>query len=361
MDVPQIIVAKSLAVAYNNGTRSSGAQPLSTTGKIKVDNRSSKDRTGASNLSGGFDRPDGIRELAGYMWAWGDCPPIFTNDLFDVVFTMDGVRAVQIVGSGNTGVRCRGIEVVVEPYSKGKKNLVYYIVNTGGAGNDFTDAGLVTGIASLPDTTAPTFLNTKSLGVQFAYWNPSTHALVWSKPCYHTHMRLTIDAAADADWSSCLNGIAYFPEGTIDWRLQLGQRTNRWPIPVSPNAGLPYMLTSQPAPSDPSTNPGSMNTSGDLVYPDLDSVVGVRMATQVNSDLSFNSYWQLLYGKLAAKIGEFDHDSLDPMEVAYVFEKCGSPPSKTADTGYDVGSIAYVTGQTGGGGTGGSTTTFWPS
>ena len=365
MQIPQIITAKALAVAYNNGTRSSGANPLSTTGRLKIDNRCSQDRTGASNLKGGFDRPNGIRELAGYAWAWGDLSPVFPNDLFDLSFTLDGLNAVQIASgdSSYSGVRCRGLDIIVEPYEKNKKNLVYYIINIGGAGNDFSAADAVPS-----DTSTPQLLSTKSLGVQFGYWSPTAHALVWSEPCYFTHMRLSIEAVADADWSSCLNGIAYFPAGTIDWKLQLGQRTNRWPIPVSPNAGLPYMLAngalpgytlSQPPPSVAITNaagvtttgPGSLNSSGDLAYPDLDSVVGIRMATQVNADLSFKAYWQLLYGMLDAKSGEFDHDNPDPLQVAYVYEKCGSPSARTNDTGYDAGSISYVNG---------GTTQFWP-
>lgn len=360
MNVPQILTAKALAVAYNNGSRSSHGA-LSTTVKVKIDNRSSKEGTSASNLSGGVDRPMGVRELAGYMWAWGDKPPIFVNDLFDLIFTMDGVYAVQIVGAGNTGVRCRGIEVIVEPYDKQKKNFVYYLVHIGGAGSDFSDAGLVSGLADLPDTTQPTLLNVKSLGVQFAYWVPTGQtlngtvgpALTWSPLCYYAGMKLSISALADPTWASCLNGIAYFPPGTIDWKLELGQFLERWPIPKAVNSGVPYML-----PGEPGATPGTYNINGDAVYPDLDAVVGIRMVTRVNSNLTANSYWQLLYGTLSEKAADLDHDSSQSMQVRYVFEKAGSMLSRTNDTGYSVGSISYVTGDN----TGGSPTTtqFWP-
>lgn len=338
--IPAIRTAKALAVTYNDG---SGATAVSTTGKIKFVNVAGKDGTAASNLSGGVDRPMGVRDITGsYLYAWGDCPPMFPNDLFDLSFTMDGATAVQIAGAGNTGVRCRGIEVVVEPYDKKKKNLVYYIAHLAGAGDDVSATGTVPS-----DTTDPTLLSVKSLGVQLAYWNPTTHALVWSTVCYFAGMRLLIQALANPAWPSCLNGIAYTPAGNIDWRLELGECLDEWPIPRTPNSGLPYMLTSEPA-----STPGALNASGDLVYPDLDCVVGARMITRVNAALTPVAYWQLLYGTMSEKSGEFDHDSRDPMIVNFVFEKCGSMLSRTGDTGYDVGSIAYVNN--------GVTTTFWP-
>ncbi len=65
-NIPQIITGKNVVV---NG--------VSTLGLVKIDNRASKAVVQASNLSGGADRPDGIRELNGYYWAWGDTPPVF--------------------------------------------------------------------------------------------------------------------------------------------------------------------------------------------------------------------------------------------------------------------------------------------
>jgi hypothetical protein len=353
MNLPQIITGKNVVVAYNTG---SGYTGVSTGAKIMIDNRSSKSPLMASNLSGGADRPQGIRELNGYFYAYGDLPPVWPNQLFDLSFTMDGVGAVQIASTSpaGAGVRCRGFELVVEPYTEQKKNAVYYVVHFGGAANDFS-------VGSVPsDSSAPKIYCTKSLGLSLSYWNPSTHALVWSSPCYVAGMQLKVMSLADPDWPSCVKGIAYHPSGTTDWSLKLGQRQNLWPLPVSPNPGANPMLTSQPAPSVPDTKPGSVNSSGDLAWPDLDSVNGVRISTQLNNDLSTLARWELLYGMLGQKQGLFDHESLKALTVDYLMEKCGSPPSRSADTGYDVGHILYTTGIATDG-SGGTSTTYWPN
>lgn len=361
MNVPEIIIAKSVVV---NFTAAGGtATAFSTNGRLKIDNRSSKDYIAASNLQGGVDRPLGIRELNGYAWDYGDVPPINSNtslpvkpnDLIDIAFTLDGATAVQVASSG-TGVRVRALEVFVNPYTEGKENVVYYIVHIGGAGTDFSAT------ASIPtDSTTPRIYSTKSLGVQFAYWVPTGHtyngttgpALTWTQQCHYAGMHLKIQAIADPDWSSCLNGIAYYPAGLIDASIELGKRIQTWPIDTNP-ANVPPMLTGQPV-----ATPGSVNSSGDLAFPDLDSIVGIRMVTQVNSDLSPNSYWELLYGMLGQKSGEFNQKSTKPISVEYVFEKCGSMASRSANTGYDVGHIVYKTGIASDG-SGGTSYQIWP-
>ena len=360
MNIPAILTGKNVVAAFNTG---GGVAPVSTLGRLKIDNRASQDFIAPSNMGGGVDRPDGIRELNGYFVAYGDAPPVttltgtnsgtgtggtrplFVNDLCDLIYTIDGLTGVQVVGSGNTGVRLRALEVFVEPYTKEKTNLVYYNLSFGGAGNDFSLA------SSAPtDTSSPIELSTKSLGMQFAWWNiatvltpPATHQLIWSPLCYFAGMRLKIVAYADMDYSSCLNGIGYYPAGNIDFTLELGERLNRWPIPVSPNAGAPYMIPGQPTTS-PFSGPGTRNAGGDLVYPDLDSVVGCRMITRVNSDLSPNSYWELLYCMLDSKGGEFDRRTREFMTVNFLFERCSAPQSQVSDTGWALGHIAYVTG-----------------
>ena len=286
----------------------------------------------ASNLRGGVDRTNGIRELTGYFYAYGDTPPVFPNDLFDLQFTLDGVGGVQVADSGG-GVRCRAIEIIVEPYDPEKKNLVQYIVYFGGAGNDFTTWSPSTNNAW------PIYYPTKGLGLQLAYWDGSQ--LQWDTLCYVAGMKLRIEALADADYSSCLNGIAYFPPGDIDWSLTVSQRTNLWPLPVSPNVSPPMLAYSgghQAPPSIPNANPGSVNATGagDLVWPDLDAIVGVRMNTQLNSDTTVKAFWQLLYAMCDRKGGTFDHKTKLPLTVEYLLEKCTSMPSKAS---WDVGSI----------------------
>lgn len=254
---------------------------ISTLGKIKIDNRSTKSPMLASNLQGGADRPEGIRELQGYYWAWGDTPPVFPNDLFDLRFTLDGNTAVEVVNGSvaGIGVRCRAIEIFAEPFDPKQDNMVYYLVHFGGAGNDFSTS------ATVPtDTSAPVKYSTRGLGLQ----------LDDATVCYIAGMHLKIQALAEPDWSSCLNGIAYFPAGPIDWSFNFAQRVKAWPQPATP---------------------------GSLVYPDLDGVKKIYMATQTNADLSFKAGWTLEYGKLGRKSGEFDHKSRTPMTVEYLMEK----------------------------------------
>jgi hypothetical protein len=324
MNLPQVILGKSIVV---NG--------VSTNGRIKIDNRSSKDYIAASNLYGGVDRAYGIRELSGYIWGYGDLPPVFPNQSFDLQFTLDGSKAVAVGTGGNDGVRCLGIEIFANPYEQNKENAVYYIVHFGGMGTDFSDASVPT------DVTQPRIYSTKSLGVKFGYWNKTTHALVYTEPCYFAGMHLKIVAYADPDWSSCMNGIAYYPAGQLDWSLELTKRTSVWPIDTNP-AVVPPMLTGQPA-----STPSVVNADGDYPFPDLDSVLAIQMATRTNADLSFNSYWQLLYGMLSAKSGDFNQKTTKPLTVDYTFEKSTSMYSRNADTGWSAGQIAYVTGSPG--------------
>ena len=362
MNLSEIITGKDLTATFNPG---GGSLAFSTLGRVKIDNRSVKTPIAASNLKGGLDRSQGVRELAGYIWDYGDAPPLYTptsdnnaikygssrpifpNDLLDLAFTIDKAKAVQIASSG-TGVRFRGLEVVVSPAVDGEESNVFYILHIGGAGTDFTAT------ATIPnDGTAPVILPVKSLGVKLAYYNASTHSLVWSPVCYFAGMHLKITADSDPDSSSCLNGVSYHPAGNIDWSLMLGKRVSQWPIPTSP-AAVPPMLTGQAAPSVPNTNPGSANSAGDLVYPDLDSVVGIQMATRLNADLTFNSYWQMLYGILGQKSGEFRSKSTKAQVVEYTFDKCSSMASRTGDTGWDAGSVVYSYNN------GAATYTLWP-
>ena len=249
---------------------------VSTLGHVKIDNSSEKGRMQASNLGGGVDRPDGIRMLKGYYYAYGDTPPVFVNDLFNLTFTLNGLTGTQ-----NTSVRCLGLEIFANAYEPGKDNLVFYVVHFGGAGVDFT-----TGSAA-GDNTAPSILNTKGLGL-----NLSGAVLP-----YIAGMHLKIEALADPDWNSSLNGIAFYPRGDIDWMLDWTQRVNE------------FSLT-----------------------PDLDSIHAVTM--QTNGLVG----WHLEYGKLGKRGGTFDHKTKLPLTMDYILEKCSN--------GADLGSITDPSGAT---------------
>ena len=119
-------------------------------------------------------------------------------------------------------------EVIYTDYEENKDNLVYYVVHFGGAGTDFTTGSPVS------DNSSPIKICTKGLSCVFGTDPPLP---------YVAGMHLKVEALADPDWNSSLNGIAFYPQGDIDWTFDYSQRVNQFAL--TPDLESLHQITMQ--------------------------------------------------------------------------------------------------------------------
>jgi hypothetical protein len=121
-----VITARNFQISTDGTT-------VSTASKGRILRVSEAGPAHASNFKGGTGRGCGVGDWQGYFMAYGHTPPLFPNDTFTLVCSLDNTN------SASGDAICTGIDIVVpnEPERDGK-NYVFYRVYFGAMGADLT-------------------------------------------------------------------------------------------------------------------------------------------------------------------------------------------------------------------------------